>query len=835
MAYKPPKELQSLPIWTLVIANSRDEKVPEYYYTKKQQPLLTWPKLQQRYRENKAKFAPVTGIICKDLFVIDIDKQQTIPDNLQRLIEKHPTHFHESKSGNGAHIYYRLNSTTDQLHKKYCEFNDGQLYNGAFVSTTDKALSDFSEETVAKITIDELLEFMPEVKRFTSKYRSQDHKEVLANPSGQYVDVDKMLADAKGLLNRIPTDVDSLLEIAYEIKFKEISCNSYTHWLLISHALTHLSIELDKSGGDTYSTLEQMFLGWSKNGLSFKDEDDCIERFKRSHEETIASLNNGNKAVVTLNSLRKLSWAYKIPVNDFPYLSYNSKGEMTGVDKTDPRNYEFIIDLLELKVLRDQISDEIYVQGPKSIISHYFSVDKKSDSYFTKDNDDISVPYNPKYERDKDFMNALVSLFRDFGIKSCTPANPLTAGFTKVKEIIIDPIYTWMTAVPWDKKERVVDLITDTIVLDNTKVPSIIPKDFLHSLIIKQLQITAGLRAKLARFRDKKPNLTDRYIKPQAILILHGYQNAYKSTWIECLMPSETNAIISVPPSNIKDTLEIQRAISKAFILNIDEIDVTFEKMDHGDLKNVVTQEKDSYRQMYSEAFKPKMRAASFFGTTNQQQVRLDRTGNRRWWFIPVELCNATPLIQCNYQQVWAEILYRAENMDIKEWSITGQERDWVNLIASQYSKSTKAEKALELIYDDEMLDHTEINFDDFFNVHLTQGLKRKLVKTGVLVPIKGNKAYTAAKNAGFMKDVTFDLASFEYAAQDFIGSLTNIRNKVLKGKKWSFREGRLTYQEGNNPQTTYFFFPFKATIVSLIQAGEIPIEVLYKTEVLDS
>ena len=90
--YKPPLSLQSLQIWSLVIARSREEKVSEFNFTRKSPfALNTWENAIKRFNNpTKVKYANVVGIVSDQVITIDIDFDKTKPENyLRELPDKY--------------------------------------------------------------------------------------------------------------------------------------------------------------------------------------------------------------------------------------------------------------------------------------------------------------------------------------------------------------------------------------------------------------------------------------------------------------------------------------------------------------------------------------------------------------------------------------------------------------------------------------------------------------------------------------------------------------------------------------------------------------------------
>lgn len=820
--YKPPKQLQRMKIWSLVIAKSREEKVSEFNYSRKSPFALNlWPDALGKLNKSKSnKYADVVGLVSDKVLVIDIDHQKDLPDYCKALIDKYPTHYHKSKSGNGWKIYYLIDKP---LPKKMVKHKTGELFCNMFVTTTDPDLTDFSDKTIAHITLKQASEFIPEADK-----QLQDRLVVTGQSASTstHIDLDKVLGEVRRMLAIIPVDLNPLLEIAYSTRLKDFELNSYNHWLLVSHALSDLAIQLASGYPNASSKLQILFHDWSLKGNSYKDERECNERFERSLKETQIAIG----PIVSFSSLRKLFWAYRIPISDFPVVRVSGKDKAMSVDPTDPENFEFLTKFLGLKLYQEISRGYHYVKGADAIIKNYFS--DQQFYFLTDEAKDVSLPFSAKLKADDNLIYRLVKLFRHFGIKGTARNHPIFAGFNKEGIKPLDTLYEWITVAPWDNVPRIAEMIEGSIVLDETMIPEGIAGDFYYSLIFKHLIHMAGLRAKAYRAIMNQQIPLDRFKKAQGILILAGYQNTRKSTWIECLLPSQANYISNITPSSAKDTLEIQRALAGTFVLNIDEIDAVFDNINLSDFKNMITQDRDSFRTMYTQTFDDHPRAAGLFGTTNKQKLKLDRTGNRRFWIIPVKTCDASLFNKCNYQQVWAELLYYAESLGVDEWNTSGQDKNLINRTAEQYMKQTVSGKTLEMAFIDKhgeslLFDYTEFDFDLLLS-NFPQRLQRLFTAKNLLFSAYGNKCFTHLQNKFIMDDnIDFKLSSFNYEIAGFLDNLLGFQNETRAYERLVYKSGVITYKTGKLKPTLYHFIPYKEPLMELIEEGEVPSEVL--------
>ncbi|MGL5646733.1 MAG: VapE domain-containing protein [Clostridium sp.] len=118
------------------------------------------------------------------------------------------------------------------------------------------------------------------------------------------------------------------------------------------------------------------------------------------------------------------------------------------------------------------------------------------------------------------------------------------------------------------------------------------------------------------------------------VLILQGGQGTRKSTFFKTLfshMPSYFNSESSINPSN---TDSITKETSYV-VTELAEIG-TILKHEADDLKRFFTSSYDEYRSPYATVKEKHPRLCTFCGTVNDKDFLRDRTGNRRFWIIPV-------------------------------------------------------------------------------------------------------------------------------------------------------------------------------------------------------
>jgi len=183
----------------------------------------------------------------------------------------------------------------------------------------------------------------------------------------------------------------------------------------------------------------------------------------------------------------------------------------------------------------------------------------------------------------------------------------------------VNPVGNWITSKPWDGNNRLPDICNTLTTQDDY------PGDF-KDLLLKKWLISAVAAVMLpSGFHSR------------GILTLQGPQGCGKTSWVRSLIPDDIlrEAVIltghHLDPSN-KDSLT---TAIKHWIVEIGELDSSFKK-DIARLKGFVTQGTDKVRRPYARTDSEYQRRTVFCATVNEVNFLIDKTGNSRFWVIPV-------------------------------------------------------------------------------------------------------------------------------------------------------------------------------------------------------
>ena len=107
-------------------------------------------------------------------------------------------------------------------------------------------------------------------------------------------------------------------------------------------------------------------------------------------------------------------------------------------------------------------------------------------------------------------------------------------------------------------------------------------------------------------------------------------------------------------------TKESYESISGCWIVELAELAAT-RRAEIETVKNFISKQEDVFRPSYGRYTINRPRQCCFFGTTNEQEVLRDRTGNRRFWMVDVEGFEQGQLkgLQEEVDMIWAEIKAR--------------------------------------------------------------------------------------------------------------------------------------------------------------------------------
>jgi putative DNA primase/helicase len=144
-------------------------------------------------------------------------------------------------------------------------------------------------------------------------------------------------------------------------------------------------------------------------------------------------------------------------------------------------------------------------------------------------------------------------------------------------------------------------------------------------------------------------------VSAHGILVFRGNQYIGKTKWFKNLCPEELEATRDGVILRPDDKDLVFQCISR-WLIELGELDATFNKSDIAQLKAFITKDKDVIRRAYAKKESNYARRTVFFASVNEQSYLSDPTGNRRFWTIECSKINYDHGL--DMQQIWAEIKY---------------------------------------------------------------------------------------------------------------------------------------------------------------------------------
>ena len=243
----------------------------------------------------------------------------------------------------------------------------------------------------------------------------------------------------------------------------------------------------------------------------------------------------------------------------------------------------------------------------------------------------------------------------------------------------INPVANWITGRPWDGNDRLPDICDTLTTADDY------PIGFKNLLLIKWLLSAVAAATSPNGFHGR------------GILTLQGPQGSGKTSWVRSLVPDDIlrdKVVLTghhLDPAN-KDS--VTTAVSH-WLVEIGELDSSFKK-DIARLKGFITQDKDKVRRPYARADSEYQRRTVFCATVNEVNFLIDKTGNSRFWVIPVtgiDFCHGTDM-----QQVFAQ-LYLSLN-DGATWWLTAEEEKKLEELNQDHKAVSVLEETLLKVFD---------------------------------------------------------------------------------------------------------------------------------------
>lgn len=247
----------------------------------------------------------------------------------------------------------------------------------------------------------------------------------------------------------------------------------------------------------------------------------------------------------------------------------------------------------------------------------------------------------------------------------------------------------WIRSKPWDGEDRIsrlLETIRGPAMVDIT-YPDGTTANLKRVLLQKWMASAVG-----ALFETNG-------IAAQGVLVFTGAQHKRKTTWFKRLVPSQFDEYFGEGAMlDPKDRDSVATVVCR-WIVELGELDSTFSKSDLGQLKAFITKDRDTIRRPYARTFNTYPRRTVFGATVNEPAFLRDKTGNRRYWTIPITSLEVDHGI--DLQQLWAQV-YEAVYVpgNYRTWCLEECEVDALNFSNEEFTEDDPLADEIAAAYD---------------------------------------------------------------------------------------------------------------------------------------
>ena len=199
------------------------------------------------------------------------------------------------------------------------------------------------------------------------------------------------------------------------------------------------------------------------------------------------------------------------------------------------------------------------------------------------------------------------------------------------------PVREWLGGIVWDKKRRIDRWLMHAL----GETPATVPAALAEYLGLVGRYWVMGMV-----WRVMEPGCKFDYCP-----VLEGSGGLRKSTLVEVLAGSE---YYSDTPFEVGRGKEGPEQVQGCWLYEIAEL-THFSKAEVGAIKAFISSKVDRYRVAYGSTVEAFPRQCVLVGTTNEDTYLRDRTGNRRFWPVPVRNQINTEFVAKYREQLLAE------------------------------------------------------------------------------------------------------------------------------------------------------------------------------------
>lgn len=222
------------------------------------------------------------------------------------------------------------------------------------------------------------------------------------------------------------------------------------------------------------------------------------------------------------------------------------------------------------------------------------------------------------------------------------------------------PVRDYLEALRWDGVERIASVVEDVLDAKATE---------LTQALVRKWFIQAVARV-------MKPGC-----QAHGVLILLGAQGAGKSTFFRTLAGEEWFSDSPVDLAN-KDAMMLLRRV---WFLEWAELGAMQNAKSVDSVKAFITSATDTFRPPYGKGMVTAPRHCVIVGTTNDEEILSDPTGNRRYWIVRAGSKVDTEKLAEWRDHLWAEALVAFRKGE--PWHLTDDEHATLRTVQAEFER----------------------------------------------------------------------------------------------------------------------------------------------------
>lgn len=181
------------------------------------------------------------------------------------------------------------------------------------------------------------------------------------------------------------------------------------------------------------------------------------------------------------------------------------------------------------------------------------------------------------------------------------------------------------------------------------------------------------------------------------VLVLTGAQNEGKTKLFRNLLPDEFQPYYAESKLDSKNQDDDHALMCKKLIIMDDEFGGK-SKQEAKKLKDLTSKDKFSIRKPYGKFHEDLKRLAVLCGTSNEEEIINDPTGNRRVIPVNVESIDWERYFLIDKKALWMELYWKWKEVGEK-WMLTKEEISYLNMITKNNEVASIEAEAIEMFF----------------------------------------------------------------------------------------------------------------------------------------